>query len=263
MNPAPTSHQYNYFQRENKLLKEERLIRAIEPIWRIFLILFLFTVSAVLFSIFGGLSPWNLVLEELVTIAILIYWLWSPLKEQWITCQWENKGWFLTIGSALTERIFNQFIYPLIADFFQIELKIGASQGTIPYELTTTEYIVKMIQFCITGPFLEEFLFRWAAAGLIPLGIYIFAKDLLPSYSRWAALLVIQPTVNWVVFGIPAAALFAIAHGPTNIASFLLYFPGGLIKAYLFSRYGLLAAFLSHGIYNLTGFIDYGPYDGW
>lgn len=263
MNPVPASYQYNDFQKENKLLKEERLTGVVEPLWRIFLILFLFIVSAPFLSIFERQPPWNTVLGELVITAIFIYWLWSPLKEQWITYPWGKKGWFLTIGSALIQRLSNQFIYPLVANFFQIELKIGASQGTIPYGLTTTEYIVKMIQFCITGPFLEELLFRWAAAGLIPLVIYIFIKDILPSYSRWTALLVIQPTVNWVVFGVPAAILFAMAHGPTNIASFLLYFPGGLIKAYLFSRYGLLAPFLSHGIYNLTGFIDYGPYDGW
>jgi len=111
-------------------------------------------------------------------------------------------------------------------------------------QVTTVEGVTEIgltIGTSIIGPFNEEFIFRFILiAGFIETLNFLISK-----YKR---LIKIKPIaiIFWIIV---TNSYFSLIHGP-DLLSFPTYFVGGVIPSLFFLRYGFLAAWISHGMYN-------------
>jgi len=93
----------------------------------------------------------------------------------------------------------------------------------------------------IIGSFNEEFLYRFILiAGFIEILNFLI--------SKFKRLIKIKPIaiIFWIIV---TNSYFSLNHGP-DLLSFTPYFLGGIIPSLFFLRYGFLAAWISHGMYN-------------
>lgn len=98
-----------------------------------------------------------------------------------------------------------------------------------------------VIGVSIIGPFIEEFFFRF-----LLFGGFIMGLTKLSLKYKW-----INSRKYLIIFSLVIIinSVFSLIHGP-NILSFPLYFSGGVIHTLFFIRYGFLAAWISHGMFN-------------
>ncbi len=111
-------------------------------------------------------------------------------------------------------------------------------------QVTTLKGVTEIgltISSSIIIPFNEEFVFRFILiAGFIEILNFLISK-----YKR---LIKIKPFA--IIFCIIVTnSFFSLNHGP-GLLSFPIYFVGGLIPSLFFIRYGFLAAWISHGMFN-------------
>ncbi|MDN4608084.1 CPBP family intramembrane glutamic endopeptidase [Sporosarcina highlanderae] len=111
-------------------------------------------------------------------------------------------------------------------------------------QVTTVEGVTEIgltIGATIIGPFNEEFIFRFfLIAG--------FIEILNFSISKFKRLIKLKPIaiIFWIIV---TNSFFSLLHGP-DLLSFPPYFVGGVIPSLFFIRYGFLAAWISHGMFN-------------
>lgn len=117
-------------------------------------------------------------------------------------------------------------------------ISIGSKQ------VTTVEGVTEIgltIGASIIGPFTEEFIFRF----ILIAGFIGILNLLIRKFNRFIKMKPIA-IFFWIIV---TNSLFSIAHGP-DLLSFPTYFVGGVIPSLFFIRYGFLAAWISHGMFN-------------
>lgn len=111
-------------------------------------------------------------------------------------------------------------------------------------QVTTVEGVSDIgliIGSSVIGPFNEEFIFRFLLFG----GMIMILKNLSKKF-KW-----IKSKRSMIIFLciIISNTIFSMVHGP-NLSSFPLYFIGGVIDTLFFLRYGFLAGWIAHGMFN-------------
>ncbi|WP_338450112.1 CPBP family intramembrane glutamic endopeptidase [Niallia oryzisoli] len=124
---------------------------------------------------------------------------------------------------------------------------VGSNQVTTVEGITDIGLEIGSVVF---GPFTEEFIFRYGLFAGVALFISYSLRNNILKYERYKKLFDQNKKTIIITWLILTNILFALAHGP-NVLNFPLYFITGVIDTLLFLRFGFLAAWISHGTFNL------------
>lgn len=190
----------------------------------------------------------NIFIIPFITICSFIFFL-PVLRKSFF-------AWFLLdkkeIHQAICFPILAAILSGFLVNFYRLlpywlgfdPVGVGSQQVTV---LDGVSPLGLALGTSVLGPFSEEFLFRY----LMFSGIILLWADFPPKWvSGINEHIQKRKKTYWIGWVLLVNVIFALLHGP-NLLNFPLYFLPGIVDTLFFLRYGFLAAWISHGVFNL------------
>ncbi|GAE35612.1 CPBP family intramembrane glutamic endopeptidase [Halalkalibacter akibai] len=153
------------------------------------------------------------------------------------------------------------YLYLYIPVFFGEE-RMSVGKGQYIREDQELSTLGEILLLSISGPFNEEFLFRFLLLFLIPYSILnsfsymsidkengLFNRIKLMGERLNKKIFVERNNTIVAIWLFITSSIFSLMHLP-DIYSFFIYFIGGMLYGFLFIKYGFLLAWIAHGISN-------------